>query len=339
MTIGLRARTVRYGTAALMPGLGLGVLAILVTLFLPSLFLSRVSFAPDTPARGGLNAGGLNALIGQIGLGMLTGGSQSLAFYSELARSRGVLENVVNRPMPDSLGVKAATLALLWYPNAKSVEWRTYRAVRRLDKRLTVIADERAGIVSVAVLAESPPLAQWLSAAIYDELNRYNLSVRGSRAKEERVFTEGRLAEARDSLTAAEAALKAFYRKNRVFQDSPDLTFEERELKRRVDGQLELYTTLQRQVENARLDEVRDTPVLNLIERATRPVLKAWPLRGRLAVLFALIGSLIGVLVEFGAPWSERLVARIRGRPTPVLRPVPRAAATVSPLRERVGDE
>ncbi len=304
----------RYGLAALLPGMLFGLVTIVVVFFVRPLFLSTVTFAPDTQERSGLGAlTGVAGPFAQLGLGGLFGeGGRSLAFYSYLAQSDNVAEAVVVRPLPDSLG-PAPTLARMWFDKVENPQIRTYKAVRRFRKRTTVRADDRTGIIHVQFLGESPALARWVTAAMYNELNRYNIEVRGSPARERRRFLDGRVTVSADSLRAAETALRDFYEQNRKWQEDPQLVFRERQLNRQVDANLEILTSLRRELELAKLDEVRDTPVLNVVQPPSLPVRKAWPPRRRLTLLWALLGGMIGIALEFGRPWTAGLFRRRAG--------------------------
>src|SRR5207245_3853543 len=139
----------------------------------------------------------------------------------------------------------------------------------------------------------------WVSLGIADRLlaglNQFNLSARQSQAAAERRFVEGRLEEARASLRAAEDALQRFLQANRQIANSPQLTFQRDRLDRDVTLQQQLVTGLVQQYEDARIREVRDTPVITVIERpaiAVRPD----PLRRVMTVGAGLFVSLFLVI-------------------------------------------
>jgi uncharacterized protein involved in exopolysaccharide biosynthesis len=304
----------RYGPAAALPGLVFGLAAAVVVLVARPLFLSTVTVAPDAPEGGGLGAlAGMAGPFAQLGLSLFGEGGRSLAFYSYLAQSDNVAAAVVDRPLPDSLAPHASSLAHLWFDDTADTLLRTDRAVRRFRARTTIHADERTGIIRVQFLGESPGLAQWVTAAVYDELNRYNVEVRGSRARERRRFLDERVDVSADSLLAAEVALRDFYEQNRQWEEDPRLVFRERQLNRGVDSHLEILNSLRRELELAKLDEVRDTPVLNVVQPPSLPVRKAWPPRTRLTVLWAMLGAVVGIALEFGRPWTGALFRRLVG--------------------------
>src|SRR5204863_10170126 len=130
---------------------------------------------------------------------------------------------------------------------------------------------------------------------------------RESQARERRKFIEERVQQGERDLREAEEDLKTFYQHNYRWQESPQLVFEEGRLRRRVDIQQELYLTLRREYETARIEEVNDTPVLTVIDSAVPPQRKSAPATLLLLVLAAVVGGLIGVSSALGAEYLTRL--------------------------------
>src|SRR5207302_10815015 len=90
---------------------------------------------------------------------------------------------------------------------------------------------------------------------------------------------EGRVATAEQQLRGAEESSRAFYERNRQWQSSPQLRFEEQRLTRQVAVQQELYLNLRREYETARIEEVNNTPVLTIIDHPAVPGRRISPQR------------------------------------------------------------
>lgn len=308
----------RWMVAGTLGGFIVGVITAVIVLIVPPRFNSTVSFAPEQQSQSPLRSlGGFGAIFGQLGLDALTNSGQTLAFYRHLAQSDDVLTTVVTTPIPAELDAGAETLADLWYPDEVDREKQIVKAMRRLrNDRMHVRADDRTGIITISALARDRHLAQWITATAYHELDRYNIAVRRSRAQMRREFLDARVRDAQDSLQAAEAALERFYERNRVFRDSPDLIAREQRLVRNAEARQEIVTALWRELESARVDEVRDTPVLNVIQQPSLSVFRATPRRTRTTILLAMLGGILAIVLEIGRPWVTNLIARIRPRST-----------------------
>jgi uncharacterized protein involved in exopolysaccharide biosynthesis len=195
----------------------------------------------------------------------------------------------------------------------RSPEERIQRGVRGLRARTEASSDKQTGIVTLRVELHSAQLAADVAKVMVSLLNRFNLESRQSQSREQRRFSGERLAVAEQELRAAEQAQLAFLQRNRQYLDSPLLAFEYNRLNRQVQLRQEVYQTLTKAHEEARIAEVRDTPVLTVIDSAVAPVRPSGP-RRVLGTLVALIfGGALGVLLAYLA--AAR--ARTRRSPTP----------------------
>jgi uncharacterized protein involved in exopolysaccharide biosynthesis len=102
-------------------------------------------------------------------------------------------------------------------------------------------------------------------------VSEFNLNRRQTKAGADRRFVETRVRESLDSLRGAEAALEAFLQRNREYRNSPQLVFAYDRLDREVRMRQQLYTTLIQSYESARIDEVRNTPVITVMEAPDLP--------------------------------------------------------------------
>ena len=151
-------------------------------------------------------------------------------------------------------------------------ERRLDAAIKRLRSSIDAKLGPRTGVVSLTVKAPRPVLAQQVTDKLLEELNRFNLQTRQSQAAAERRFTEQRLQEVQADLRQAEDGLQAFLQRNRDFVNSPVLQFQHDRLEREVLMRQQVYTTLVQAHEQAKIEEVRDTPVLTIIEPASLPL-------------------------------------------------------------------
>ncbi len=285
-------------------GLVLGVVAtglavtLGVALLKPRTYSSSFSFVPASSPDP--RTGGLASLAGQFGLSIAPNGNaaQSPQFYADLLKTREVLTPIAldsfalasggpRRPLAELLDVAG--------PSAPLVLEETMRAMR--DRVISSsVATRTTGVVSVRVTSAAPGLSLEIARRLIAGLNEFDLTARQTQASAERRFTEGRLRSARASLRAAENAVVQFLRTNRQFASSPELSVEYQRLQREVALHQVVVTGLAQSYEVARIGEVRDTPVLTVIER---PVLPAQPdARGRLKMLIVglIVSSGVGVL-------------------------------------------
>jgi uncharacterized protein involved in exopolysaccharide biosynthesis len=136
-------------------------------------------------------------------------------------------------------------------------------------------------------------------------MQQFNLETRRSQAQAERVFLETRVGAARDELTQAEGKLQAFLQQNRQFENSPELQFEFDRLQRDVSMRQEVYTGLVQAFEEAKIREVRDTPVVTVIEHPVLPAQR----EPRGTFLKGLLGLILGGMLGLGIVFGREMLA------------------------------
>ncbi len=130
---------------------------------------------------------------------------------------------------------------------------------------------------------------------IVESLDFYIRTKRKSYASEQRFYIQKRLAQIGDSLSAAENKLKNFREENRLVA-SPALMLEQGRLLRNVDILQTVFIELNKQLEIAKIDEIKETPVLNVKELAKDPIIKAGPKRGIIFVIIMFTSILLSSL-------------------------------------------
>jgi len=300
--------------------LGVPLLTVCVTggisLMVPRTYTATTTFVPEAKSETRLPST-LAGLAGQLGVSVGVEPSQSPRFYSEVLRSRELLERILLARYADPRVAKGAadSTALL---DLLPIDGRgpldsLAQGVSKLDELIAVRVDPQTNIVRVSVDARYPTLAAAVANRLVAYLNEFNTLKRQSRARQRRRFTELRVAAADSELQHAEAAVKTFYERNRGWQQAPELVFEEARLRRLVNVGQELYLTLKREYETARVEEVNDTPVMTVIDPAVAPQRASQPRPELWMLVAALVGGVLSLSAALVAQYLER--ARDSGEP------------------------
>jgi uncharacterized protein involved in exopolysaccharide biosynthesis len=179
------------------------------------------------------------------------------------------------------------------------------RAVDRLRRNVSVATDPKSGLVTLRVSARGRELSETISRRLLDLVNEFNLQKRQTQAAAERKFVESRLLEARRELEAAEGDMQAFLQRNRSYQGSPQLTFEAGRLQRRITLRQEVYSSLAESFERARIDEVRNTPLITVVDAPEGSGRKAGNVLVT-AVVGLIAGACIALLIAFALEMLDR---------------------------------
>ncbi len=184
---------------------------------------------------------------------------------------------------------------------------RLRRGVDRLRKNVAVSTDPKAGIVTVRVSARSRELSEAVNRRLLALVNEFNLQKRQTQAAAERAFIETRLADAKAQLTAAESAQEQFLRRNRDYRGSPQLQFEFTRLERQVGLRQQVYSSLAESYEHARLNEVRNTPLITVVDAP-----EGTARRSGNGVIAAVLGLLAGGILGLAGALALESVDRAR---------------------------
>ena len=271
-----------------------GVVALVMTWTFArgATFTSTASFVPQGKRAPAAVAG----LAAQLGLNVAAGEpSQSPAFYADLLISDPILAGLADTKY--SGAVSGSLLDAEGIPGA-SADLRRDAAVRFLRKRIGASANSRTGVVNLSIRLRNAAWARAVNSRLLELLNAFNLQTRRSQATAEREFTERRLAEARSELRELEDRREAFLVRNRDLRSSPTLQAQSERLEREGAFRQSVYTTLAQAFEQARIDEVRDTPVITVIQVPSTPVRPDSRSAVPMFILAVLAGAVLGLGVS-----------------------------------------
>lgn len=278
------------------------------------------SHAIIIPEKGqAMAASGLAAAASQLGIAVPMGDDAwGPPVYVELLRSRELLEPLAldTVAVTEEGGRRAAVMDLLKV-QGPTEGVRLDRAVRALRKRISATEDKRLGGVRLAVTTRWASVSFHLGERLVADVNRFNLETKQSSAAAERRFVERQVADAQRALREAEDRTQAFLQANRVVEGSPKLVFERDRLQREVTLRQQVYTSLAQKLDEVRIREVRNTPVVTSLERprlaavgdprgTVAKTLLGGLAGGALAVLLALMGQRLAAARRDGGEGAER---------------------------------
>jgi len=286
----------------------MAAVAAVVSLVMRPTYTASTTFVPEAGV-GANSPASLAGLAGQFGLSIGADASRSPRFYADVLKSRELIERVLLARYVDPRTAKSDSARLL---EILGIEGRSAadslsRGVRKLSDLVSTRVDIQTAVVRLSVKARYPGLAAAVANRMIGYLNEFNTQTRQSQARERRRFVEQRIIGAEAELRSAEGDLRAFYERNRSWQQSPQLMFEEGRLRRQLDIRQEVYLTLKREFETARIEEVNDTPVITVIDAAVAPQLRTRPRRTLMVILGFLLGAILGVFGAVAAPYVDQV--------------------------------
>lgn len=268
---------------------------VIFCLSLPNRYTAKAVILPSGGTADKL--GGLKQFAGLAGdfsfgsVGLNSENSSHL--YPDILRSRLISEAVINKVYRYPKRGKTKSQNLFDYFKAKKMD----NAIKALSLITDFNMDRKTGVITICATTEN----RYLSAAIVNEyinqLEKYNLDTRKSKAKENEEFISQRLEEVKVELNQAEDNLEVFQLKNRNFNtaSSPKLAMELARLEREVEIKSKVFLTLTQQYELARVEAKKDVPIVQVLDYAKPPEEKTAPNRKALVLTSFLLSSLMGI--------------------------------------------
>jgi uncharacterized protein involved in exopolysaccharide biosynthesis len=293
----LRGRNLILGTT-----FGLVAIVVAITLLRPKDYVAESGFVPQTSES---NRNALSGLAAQFGVSVPSGSqSERLDLYARVLESRELLqraaaaEYTVAEAVNDKAKRKGNLIEVLGI-EAKTEPLRRRKIVKWLERNVVPGIDKESGVVGLKTYAPDPRLAEQINRNLLSLLDEFNLQTRQTQAAAKRKFAEERTKQAQQELRAAEAALESFYQNNRRFNQASQAAFTAARLERGVELRQQVYIALAQAYEQARIDEIRDTPVLSVIEPPEGTAEDPSSIV-RNVVLAGLVGVLLGITLALG---------------------------------------
>jgi uncharacterized protein involved in exopolysaccharide biosynthesis len=261
----------------------------------PRLFEAVATFIPQGSEGGGA-ASGLELAASEFGIRVPSGGAFGPPVYVELLRSRALLEPVALDTFDVREESRRAELRELLGVTSK-VSDASLGAIRRA---VTANEVKALGGVRLTVRTQWPSVSLAATQALLRRINDFNLRTRRTQAAAERQFVEAQSVEAERTLRDAEDRLQAFVQRNRSTAASPELAFERDRLQRAVNLAQNAYTSLVVRKVEARIKEVRDTPLITVLEEPQLPRIAV----SRRVLLRTVLGSAAGVALALILAWG-----------------------------------
>jgi uncharacterized protein involved in exopolysaccharide biosynthesis len=272
-------------------------LILIITLFfllfiIKPYYESSVAILPEYGNKSNM----LNQLSGLAALaGMRVGEIAATEIYQNLIQSESVLGPIVYEKYLTNKYSDSVNLIQYFEINTKDKNPEIQKRKRFLElikllvkNNISTEIDRMTKILNVKVTMPEPKLSADVANKLVETLDIYIRTKRRSYAGEQRFYLEKRVEQIKDSLTLRENELRNFREQNRMIIQSPNLLMEQGRLTRNIEIQQNVYIELTKQLELAKLDEIKDTPILNIKEMAQNPVIKTGPnrLSGLIIVLF-----------------------------------------------------
>ncbi len=268
------------------------ILSVFYVLSLTPTYTASVTILPDSDPSGRGRLAGLAAMAG-VDIG---GEVSDVQLYPDIIKSESVLRDVIYKKYDTGKFDRPVNLIEYWEIEEETPAKEFESVFKRLRENvISVNVSRDTRLITLSVETEEPELSSDIANSIADQLDAYMITKRRTRATEQRDWVERRLKEVESDLEAAEEALRDFRERNVRIADSPRLLLEQQRLMREVEVNNAVFVELKKQYESVRIQEIRDMPVVQVLDYARVPVERSGPQRKRTVILWFFLGAALSV--------------------------------------------
>jgi uncharacterized protein involved in exopolysaccharide biosynthesis len=253
------------------------ILSAVIVLLVPNLYTAETSILPELEKNKLLGMAGVSDLAAVTGLSI--GETPVSKLYPMIIKSARILREVLYSEYKTDAFQDTVDLIRFWRIEKRTEAENFEAAMKLLRDRMDVSFDNRLGTLVLKVELEEPRLAADVANRITSELDLYTRTKRRTSVTLQREFIEQRMVEVDQALRVAENSLKAFREKNRRIIDSPQLLMEQGRLERDVQINSTVFVELKKQIEIAKIEEIKNIPIINVLDVARIPTGKSSPKR------------------------------------------------------------
>ncbi len=263
------------------------------------IYTAKASVIPTGDSGGDFS--GLTGAAAQIGLSFPVA-NESIAWdelFFEILRSDGIKRKLLNTEFQLKKSQQVQTLRQLLLNHLdlenKPSEIGEMRINNYLKKRVRVTKTRFSPLIHIQMDAHDPLLASNMINTLVQLSNKMQVDIKTRQMGQKRQFIEERIVEVKKELSQAESGLKNFRERNRRPNKSPSLLLEESRLMRDVTLQNNLYLTLQTQFEEAKIEEVERTPMVEIVDEPVPPLDKTSPR----VIMSTILTTFLGIVFIF----------------------------------------
>jgi len=233
-------------------------------------------------------------LAAQFGV-LIPGGGQSETnwIYPEIIKSRKLAKKLLALKFKIDKNTSEKKLINILVPQ-KIQNQRPFHIIeeiasRKLRNMIEVSKNIKSGIYTLRITTRVPSFSYQLNNALILELDNLQKSYNKSETMKARLFIEERIIEIKKELNQAEEKLKNFITRNRRMDNSPLLTLEKDRLDREVILLNGIFTTLKQQLETTKIEEVKDSRYISIIDPPSIPIEASGPSKVFLVVISTIL--------------------------------------------------
>tara|TARA_Y100001970_G_C14098723_1_gene784229 strand:+ start:61 stop:1107 length:1047 start_codon:yes stop_codon:yes gene_type:complete len=272
---------------------------VYLLLYSQPLYTSNMKFMSSELAN---DTSGLMGVASQFGF-QLPNNSNPQWSYKEIIKSRTMAKKILKyRFDTDLYGPNKELLQILTFGNEKpefGIDTLINQGIVIWNDIVNISKDNLTSLYTLEVIAAEPKLSSEIASVIINELDKYQRDYNAMKTTETREFIESRLNDTNLELEKAEEKLKNFRERNRNILTSPKLQMHQDRLVRDVSVLLSVFTTLKQQLETAKIDEVKESDYIIILDDPEIPIHPSAPRKKMIVIMVGLFSVFSSMIIAF----------------------------------------
>jgi len=239
------------------------------------------------------------SLASKFGINLSTSQTEPQWVYPEIIKSRTLARAMLKRKFDTKkFGSQKSLLQILTYGNKEPNNDMDILIKNGVGNVISMIDIQKNGpMYDLTVSSFEPLFSKNFTIALLEELDTHQREYNKVQNIKTRVFIEERIEDTRLELEGAEEALKDFEDRNRRIQNSPSLQLGRQRLAREVAVLTGVFTTLKQQLETAKIEEVKKTDYVIVLDPPEAPLIRSKPNKKLIVILAGLLGIGFGLVI------------------------------------------
>ncbi len=264
------------------------------------------AFAKFLPSKNPEMTSRMGTLIGTSGRIESFENNVTSEYYTELLTSSPFLERIAKRKFFSKKMGEEVDLISYYEVEVENETERIIKVIKTIGGSLELSTARTTKVISLTYSSGEPGLSANIVNAFLEELIKYNQAIRDSKAKQNIKFIEDRLKDNKKLLTDAEEEVANFTTKNRRIE-TPGVQAKLDRLKRNVKIQEEVFITLKKQLELAKIEEQEKRPVIEIIEKASVPLYKSSPKTKKNVIMAGFVSLFLFIGLAFVLEYISKM--------------------------------
>ncbi|MCC5914259.1 MAG: hypothetical protein JJU46_07785 [Balneolaceae bacterium] len=199
------------------------------------------------------------------------------------------------------------------FEDPKRVDYRIQNVIRELERRIHIEREPQTDFILVGVSMSTPESSANMVQLVKRQLQRYVIEYKTEKAQQDLAFIQVQYETAKARYRATQDSLAAFRDRN-INLSRASVQAQEERLQSDFTLAFDLYTTLSRRLEEAKIKVQEETPAFRVHEPATIPGSYAMPRANRIIAGAIFLGLFIGIGLVYGRRIGRNVVHEFRQR-------------------------